>query len=243
MKAVITTVKDLSADIFREHGWNIYFYDKLPENSMYYDTIYMRDPFNDYNVAFHAEKYVENALKVFRFSKSIDNITTYKQMEFFEDKYHQFIQYSDFMPNSFLPSDGAFCDGRHLAKKRISQRAKDIYFSKANFDDSYIIQDLMDIQEELRIYAVFGDLVEQATIKTSKSPSSKVKVIGKRYLTEKEKEMCRKIAVVSRLDFIGIDLAVLRNGNLKLIEVNRSPQFKRFVELCGEFSLSKILDI
>ena len=47
MKAIITTVKDLSADIFREHGWNIYFYDELPKSAPTYDTIYLRDPFND----------------------------------------------------------------------------------------------------------------------------------------------------------------------------------------------------
>ena len=101
----------------------------------------------------------------------------------------------------------------------------------------------MDIQEELRVYAIFGNPVEQATIKTSKSPESKVKVVGKRQLTEKEKDICKKIAVLSGLDFIGIDLAVLKNGELKLIEVNRSPQFKRFVEMYGESPLSEILNI
>ena len=59
----------------------------------------------------------------------------------------------------------------------------------------------------------------------------------------KEKDICKKIAVLSRLDFIGIDLAVLKNGELKLIEVNRSPQFKRFVEMYGESPLSEILNI
>ena len=190
-----------------------------------------------------AKEYVENALKTFHFSKSIDNITTYEQIESFEDKYRQYMLYSDYMPNTFLPSNGTFCNGKHLAKKRISQRAKDIYFSEANFDDSYIIQDLMDIQEELRVYAIFGNPVEQATIKTSKSPESKVKVVGKRQLTEKEKDICEKIATLSGLDFIGIDLAVLKNGELKLIEVNRSPQFKRFVEMYGESPLFEILNI
>lgn len=244
MKAIITTKRDLSASFFESHGWDIYFYDKhLSGYDKCYNIIYLRDPFNDYDISSCVEEYVENALKTFHFSYSIDGITSYEQIKSFEDKYCQFMLYSDFMPNTFLPSNGAFCNGKHLAKKRISQRAKDIYFSEEKFDDNYIIQDLMDIREELRIYAIFGNLVEQATIKTSKSPDSKVKVVGKRQLTEKEKEICKKIANLSGLDFIGIDLAILKNGNLKLIEVNRSPQFKRFVELYGESPLSKILDI
>ena len=243
MKAIITTAKDLSASVFEKHGWDIYFYDELPESAPTYDTIYLRDPFNDENIAPYAEKYVEDALRAFRFSKSIDGITSYGQMESFEDKYNQYRLYSEYMPNTFLPSEGDFCEGKHLAKKRISQRAKGIYFEKADFDNSYIVQDLMDIQEELRVYATFGNLVEQATIKSSKSPDSKVKVVGKRNLTEEEKEICSKIAALSKLDFIGIDLAVLKNGELKLIEVNRSPQFKRFVELYGEAPLSGILDL
>lgn len=243
MKAIITTKKDLSATFFEQHGWDIYLYNELSGHDCNYDVVYLRDPFNDQEISLRAKEYVENALKTFHFSKSIDNITTYEQIESFEDKYRQYMLYSDYMPNTFLPSNGTFCNGKHLAKKRISQRAKDIYFSEANFDDSYIIQDLMDIQEELRVYAIFSNPVEQATIKTSKSPESKVKVVGKRQLTEKEKDICKKIAVLSRLDFIGIDLAVLKNGELKLIEVNRSPQFKRFVEIYGESPLSEILNI
>lgn len=243
MKAIVTTKKDLSIMFFKKHGWDVYFYDELPDGNIYYETIYLRDPFNDLNILPYAQKNVEKALEVFSFSKSIDNITTYEQMEFLEDKYHQFMLYSDYMPNTFLPSAGIFCEGKHLAKKRISQRAKDIYFNKADFDDDYIIQDLMDIREELRVYAIFGNPIKNVTIKSSKLPGSKVRVVGKRHLTIKEKELCQKIAALSNLDFIGIDLAVLKNGESKLIEVNRSPQFKRFVELYGELSLSKILDI
>lgn len=56
---------------------------------------------------------------IFHYSKSIDNITSYEQMESFEDKYCQFMKYSDYMPNAFLSSDGTFLNGKHLAKKRI----------------------------------------------------------------------------------------------------------------------------
>jgi PleD family two-component response regulator len=36
---------------------------------------------------------------------------------------------------------------------------------------------------------------------------------------------------------------ILKNGELKLIEVNRSPQFKRFIEMYDESPLSGILNI
>ena len=41
------------------------------------------------------------------------------------------------------------------------------------------------------------------------------------------------VARLSKLDFIGIDVARIGDGSLKLIEVDRSPQFKRFTEITG----------
>ena len=134
-------------------------------------------------------------------------------------------------------------EGKHLAKPRISQRAKDILLHlDREIDDGWIIQELLDIKEELRVYAIFGEVVPQATIKTSKA-SGKVKVVGGRLLNAKEKDFCKKIAELSKLDFIGVDLAILKNGDLKCIEVNRSPQFSRFIEIYGEKPLLPILNL
>ena len=103
---------------------------------IYYDTIYLRDPFDDQSISSRAKKYVGDVLRLFHYSKSIDNIASYERMESFEDKYCQFMKYSDYMPNAFLSSDGTFLNGKHLAKKRISQRAKDIYFNEAFFNEA-----------------------------------------------------------------------------------------------------------
>ena len=54
MKAIITTAKDLSANCFEKHGWDI-FYDELPEDDMYYNTIYLRNSFNDQNISSRAK--------------------------------------------------------------------------------------------------------------------------------------------------------------------------------------------
>lgn len=56
MKAIITTAKDLSANCFeKQHGWDIYFYDELPVGDIYYDTIYLRDPFDNQSISSRAK--------------------------------------------------------------------------------------------------------------------------------------------------------------------------------------------
>ena len=243
MKAIITTAKDLSANIFANHGWDVILYSDQTSEPKHYDTIYFRDPFNDESVRPFAEEYVNNAFASFSWDKSIDGIQSFAQMRDLEDKYLQYQTYQDLMPRTYLPSECDFEKGKHLAKKRLSQRSKDIKFElESALNDDWIIQDLMDIREELRVYAIFGKVIPQATIKSSKHIDTKVKVVGERELNTDEIELCTKIAQLSQLDFIGLDLAILENGNRKLIEVNRSPQFKRFVDIYGDTPLTDILD-
>lgn len=238
-KALVTTAKDLSSEWFEKHGWDIILYGS--DSKKEYETVYFRDPFNDDTVS---EESVRTSLANIHGSRSIDGIESFEDMLSCEDKYNQYQLYRDWMPATFLPSETQFVQGRHLAKKRISQRAKDILFdiTDVEIDDNWIFQEIMDIVEELRVYAVLGNVIPQASIKSSKI-NGKVKVIGKKDLSEKELEFCKEISDKSGLDFIGIDVAVLSDGSLKLIEVNRSPQFKKFVELYGEAPLLGILDI
>lgn len=245
-KAIITTRKDWSAQFFAQHGWDVFFYDEIPEQNFYYDIVYFRDPFNDERLANGSlEEIVNRAIGKFKWEKSIDGIDSFEKMKDFEDKYFQFEVYKEWMPETFLPSTGSFEKGKHLIKKRLSQRAKDIAFEvDGKLDDDWIIQELMEIREELRVYIVFGKVIRKATIKTSKKANSKVKVVGERELTDREMELCEAIAARRPgLDFSGIDLACLENGKHKLIEVNRSPQFKRFAEIYGESELAGILDL
>lgn len=246
MKAIFTTKKDLSAEYFAKNNWDVYLYDtgtlkdKAPIKD--YGAVYFRDPFNDSTLNLDIVA-LDNLITQFSAARSIDGIRSYDDMITFEDKWNQAQKYSDFTPKTYLPSQIEFIKGQHLAKKRISQRAKDILFElDGRLDDQWIIQELLDIKEELRVYAVFSQVIPQATIKASKI-NGKVKVIGARELNAKEIEFCSRIAEKSGLDFIGIDLAVLEGSDLRLIEVNRSPQFKRFVELYGEEPLTGILSL
>ena len=240
-KVLVTTKKDLSSIYFEKHGWDIIWYGSKPVYNGKYDIVYFRDPFNDEEVT---QDSIMRSLTDVRGTRSIDKINTYAQTLSFEDKYNQYQTYSDLMPLTFLPSECVFVKGKHLAKKRISQRSKDVLFDINNvpISDDWIFQEIVDIAEELRVYIVFGHIIQQASIKSSKI-NGKVKIIGKRDLNARELSFCQKISERSKLDFIGVDIAVLRNGEIVLIEVNRSPQFKKYLELYDESTLSSILDI
>lgn len=245
MKALITTKKDLSADIFARHGWSVFLYDSFNERDIdgeQFNMVYFRDPFNDDSIENYKYR-IDMVINQFSEAKSIDEIRSFDDMKRIEDKWSQALLYGDLMPSTSLYSDCDFILGKHLAKKRISQRAKDIVFAPNDtLNDDWIMQELLNIKEELRVYSVFGEVLPEATIKTSKT-TGKVKVINKRRLSDEEVVFCKQVAKKSNLDFIGIDLAILQNSDLKLIEVNRSPQFKRFVDYYGDTTLSAILDI
>lgn len=242
VKGLFTTKNDLSAGIFEKHGWDVWFYEDKAWPEKEYQYIYLRDPFNVENGKEFAGA-IDEILEEYAAARSIDGVKSFSEMEKIEDKWEQAERYAEFMPKTFLATEVEFVSGEHLAKPRISQRAKDILFElDREIDDNWIVQELMEIEEELRVYVVFGKVVPEATIKSSKR-SGKVKVIGGRKLDPKEIAFCEQIAQKSGLDFIGIDLAKLENGEMKCIEVNRSPQFVRFVERYGEEPLSAILDL
>ena len=244
-KIIITTRKDTSAEIFRKNGWGVFLYDSI-NNSIFEqknNIVYYRDPFNDVYRRPDEQK-INSLMNKLNYLRSIDSISSFEDLVSIEDKWPQAKKFEKYMPKTKLFSQINFIPGKHIAKKRISQRAKDILFELNNqkLDDNWIVQELLDIKEELRVYSVFGDVVPDATIKTSKQ-NGKVKVVGGRKLREDEIEMCKIIAKKSKLDFIGIDLAILDNDKMRVLEVNRSPQFSRFVEIFGEKPLEKILKI
>lgn len=244
-KAIVTTKTDASARFFRENGWKVYLYDSIEDDffEQKNNLIYYRDPFND--VSYRPDEQKTNYLiGKFNHIRSIDGITSFNDLLLIEDKWVQAKNYENYMPKTKLFSQVTFIPGKHIAKKRISQRSKDILFDLEDhqLDDNWIVQELLRIKEELRVYAVFGNVIPEATIKTSKL-DGKVKVVGGRKLKAKEIEICETIAKKSGLDFLGIDLVVLENGETKVLEVNRSPQFSRFVEIFGEKPLAGILKI
>lgn len=238
-KLLYTTHTDLSIEYFTD--WDIDYYDNPCPNPQSADLVYFRDPFNDDSYTPNPEQ-INRLIKYHQGSKIVDHLTSFPDIVKAEDKYLQSQQYGDLYPNTWLPSQQAFTPGKHLAKPRISQRAKDILFviNDRKLDDNWIIQDLLDIKEELRVYVVNGQIIQPASIKSPKS-SGKVKVIGTRPITTAEQTFVQEALSYCPLDIVGFDIAVLGNGDYKVIEANRSPQFRRYTEQTG-INIAKLMN-
>ena len=237
-KLVYTTHNDLSLEYF--DGWEMEFYDTA-DGDKTADVVYFRDPFNDPEYQPDTEK-IDRLIKSHQGAKIIDNLAGFQDILQAEDKYIQAQTYQEWSPQTWLPSEHQFVPGENLAKPRISQRAKNILFELDGhkLDDGWIIQELLDIKEELRVYTVFGEILPIASIKSSKA-SGHVKIIGTRELTEQETAFVKQLVERCPLDIVGYDIAVLENGALKMIEANRSPQFRRYTERT-EINLVKKLE-
>lgn len=224
-KIIWTTKEDLSAHFFTD--WKIYYYEDypIPQKSQ---IVYFRDPFNspDYQPD---QNYINRVIKAYTESISIDCIRDFSDMQSIEDKFNQSRIFGDLMPRTFLPSEKNFQIGQHIAKPRISQRAKNILFDlDRELTDDWIIQERLDIVEEIRVYAVNSKIVDVVGIKSSKQ-NGKVKVYGCRKISKEEAEIVKEaMKKIPTLDFVGLDVAKLKDGNLKIIEVNRSPQFSAY---------------
>lgn len=230
-KFLYTTHADLSLDYFSD--WEVKYYDAPDFDHEKADLVYFRDPFND-------DSYIPNPTQITKLIQEhhdayiIDRLEDFDSILEAEDKLLQSRQYQDLYPRTWLPSQQTFITGKHLAKPRISQRAKDILFELGDrdLDDNWIIQELLDVKEELRVYAIKGEIIQPASVKSPKS-SGAVKVIGVRTLTIKEEQFIRQALQHCPLDLVGFDLAILQNGEMKIIEANRSPQFRRYAERTG----------
>lgn len=231
-KLLYTTHNDTSLDFFIQAGWTVRYYDE-PITPQSAGLVYFRDPFNDPEYQpdpFH----IDQLIAQHQDAQIVDHITSFQDILELEDKYLQSETYRELYPTTWLPSQHEFVPGSNLAKPRISQRAKNILFDLEGraLDDSWVIQELLDIKEELRVYVVGGDILDQASIKSSKA-SGKVKIIGDRLLTPDEIVFIHQVMEKCPLDVVGFDIAVLPGGEHKVIEANRSPQFLRYGERTG----------
>ena len=138
------------------------------------------------------------------------------------------------MPETWLAREREFTPGEMVVKKRISCRCRDVHFEipeDVNLD-SYIVQRRVNIIQEMRVFYLNGQVFRTAETRTSKTENSGVKVLGEIQLTDEQMNFVAKaMTKFPELDFIGADLAVLDDGSFAIIEINRSPQFKRFYEV------------
>lgn len=206
-----------------------------------YDYIYFRDPFNieQYNLGnlgeiFNAVR--ENNPNAYYF----DNANKLEDM-LVEDKWRQAELFGSLMPHTELVDNFSEINfNKQFVKKRISSRARGVVFNDKGFEKSakpnnYIIQEKLDIAEEYRVIAVRGVLLDDVAVKSCKTSTQKVKVTGTINLTDEIRKFATSaISKTPDLDFIGLDIARLNDGGLKLIEINRSPQFISFVKFVGD---------
>lgn len=237
-KILVTTKNDLSVNYFS--SWDVIYLEECTSTNidiLGYDIAYLRDPFNNPSVYTPDEAVIDSILSKANAKYYIDRVNSFARAKRIEDKYLQYKTYGDLMPETYLATKKEFVEGEYIIKPRISQRAKNIIFTKEELIKKYpkikndlIIQKRMDIKEELRVYIVRGAVLSVACVKTSKA-SGRVKVVGERTLKRNEVEFALQCySKNKKLDFIGLDVAILDDLSLKLIEVNRSPQFARYVE-------------
>ncbi len=236
--SIVTTKNDLSVEHFQDVDGiktQIFDYSDLAgiKKAMAADAIYFRDPFV---VSYDTNQLRDAMLALEGFDGyRIDGTRTLDDL-LFEDKWCQYQRLSDFMPRTWLLSDNQAA-GKVIVKKRISSRARDIIFDVAEVaadeHDEYIVQNMLNIQKEYRVYVIRGNIVTTVSVKNSKTKSQAVKVDHVETISQELESFCEQVVKkIPTLDFVGLDVADV-DGALILIEANRAPQFKKFTELTG----------
>ena len=247
---LVSTKADLSLPLFfREDSTSL-----IKSTSLLYDSeskeleelfnydfsyIYFRDPFNDETVdQKNAKRLIELLFDHYGSAYYLDGISSYEDM-LLEDKWEQYKLFGDLMPSTELLSKvNTLKKDKIIIKKRISARSKGVFFDRKDIKrnenlEKYIIQQLVRINKEYRVYVVAGKIIGPLAIKSSKSKSQHVRIIGEEKKVPAEiLDICRHVYEKTNYDFMGIDIAETATG-FKLLEINRSCQFKAYLRTTG----------
>lgn len=232
--------KMVSMDFYFFHEDSTHLKQKLTNNT--YDYIYFGYHFRTINKKAASDLF-DIILKNKHDAYIIDNLKSIDDI-YFEDKWTQYQYFSEFMPHTQLLRTVSDADNKNnITKERISGRAEGIFFNSTELDkrnlNKYIIQDNMLIQKEYRIYVVCNEIMPEATIKSSKTLTSKVKVVGSEVLSSDVLAFTKKIIEKNTFDLIGLDLAITKSG-LFLIEINRTCLFNNYFKQTN-INLAKVL--
>lgn len=202
-----------------------------------YDVVYYRDPFNQ--GSFDAPSIRQTVEYIFRICTDalfVDGVKTYQDL-LFEDKWRQYQLFSDVMPETkLIDFNTGIKEGSEVAKERISSRAKGVVFDNdsVDIDKQYIVQKIIDIDKELRVFVVDGAILPLAAVRSSKTADTKVKMIETEVISSEIIKFAQSIYdKISYMNFVGLDIVIQPGGRPMLIEVNRSPQFSRYNEMTG----------
>ena len=221
-------------DMFLYHEDTAALTKLLTEQS--YDIIYPRDPFNSgsYELSNIKEK-ITTLLAGSGDAYIVDSITSFEDV-LFEDKWKQYETYREFMPKTkLLESKEETDDPNVITKKRISSRAKGIAFSSNELSgelDSYIVQHKVSITKEYRVFVVCDEIQPLVSVRTSKTPTTKVKAEGTVTIPPPLREYVENVMQHCAYDLAGLDISET-NDRFALIEVNRSPQFNGYFREAG----------
>lgn len=235
---LVTTTADLSIEQFRPFCQII-----LLDSSQSFDdssvisrchSVYIRSQFNNpRTMPYNFTQRIDAIGRIARECRVpiIDQMGTVQEIVDFEDKWQQFQKFGEYMPRTTLATDTALDGGPVIFKKRISSRATGIAWSRREIvgdPRDWVCQALLEVEEELRVYIIRGEVVDIAAVRQNKTVDQKIRVTGVRKITKEEKRFAKGVYQrYPQLDFIGIDVALTPDGP-RLIEVNRSPIFSSF---------------
>jgi hypothetical protein len=241
---VITTTADLSLELFKPFS-DIVLLDKEPVTytGSRYRNVYIRSHFSKpatlpQNFRTGIETLVQGTKSTNSEVSFIDGMDTVDKIIAFEDKWLQYGLFKEFMPTTSLVDGSVVTNFNHpIFKKRLSSRGSGVTLNAKEVTEPYeewIVQESIAIKEELRVYVIHGGVYPEAVIRQSKTSQQKIKAVAVRALASDEIDFSARIyESFPDLDFIGLDIARTSEGALKLIEVNRSPDFLIFSELSG----------
>lgn len=242
---VITVSPESSIDLLKTFA-DIIVLDRepLPKKLPFYETLYIRSHFGHPSTlpqVFRSE--IEHIVQSAKYEnpdiKFIDNTDTVDKVLDAEDKWNQYKIFSNFMPKTRLLNDNLNVLGfvHPVFKNRLSSRGNGVTWNAEETTsprEDWLIQESLDINEELRVYVIKGDVYPVGVIRQSKTMDQNTQAIDSRSLTQDEMDFSLQISKQApNLDIIGLDIARTSDGKLYLMEVNRSPGFGKFADLTG----------
>lgn len=242
---VIAVSPDSSLELLGRYA-DIIVLDKDPPTVLQgpYDTVYIRSHFAQPDTlpqVFRSEidSLVADAIRLNPNVRFIDSMSTVDEIVSFEDKWHQYELFGEYMPRTYLYDSSAnLADiAQPIYKNRLSSHGEGVTWDKAIADGApaqYIVQESLSITEELRIYGINASVYPIASVRRSKTRDSIGEVVDQRDLTIEETEFAENvISSAPFIDISGLDIARTSDGRLYLLEVNRSPGFGKFYKLTG----------
>lgn len=242
---VISVTPDSSLELLAEYT-DVIILDKglINNTHEFYDMVYIRSHFGQQstlpqNFRNEIDRIVRQVKDRNPNVKFIDNMDNVDAIVDFEDKWHQYKIFSEFIPTTRL-CDEAFHSTdfvRPVYKHRLSSRGSGVTWDRIKVIEpltDWIMQESIDIQEELRVYIILGQVYPIGAVKRSMTEGNKAEGVNARTLTNDEVTFSLNlIKKAPDLDIVGIDIARAADGKLSLMEVNRSPGFAKFYELTG----------